>query len=195
MSSGANPGSERRTLRRMRSGLTGMVIFACAALVGLLTYGLASTGIDDTIEQSLADGKRPVAYDAKLPDLHGGKPQSLADYRGKVVVLNFWASWCEPCRDEMPLLQKTHDKIESKGGLVLGVDAKDTSEAARAFMKEYELDFPSLRDRDGEFTGKYGATGYPETFVIDRTGRIAAARRYPITQAWLDENLDPVLAE
>jgi cytochrome c biogenesis protein CcmG/thiol:disulfide interchange protein DsbE len=179
----------------MRSGLTGVVIFACAALVGLLTYGLASNGIDDTIEQSLADGTRPVAHDAKLPDLHGGGARSLADYRGKVVVLNFWASWCEPCRDEMPLLQKTHDAIEAKGGLVLGVDAKDTSEAARAFMARYDLDFPSLRDRDGEFTGEYGATGYPETFVIDRTGKIAAVRRFPVTQAWLDEHLDPVLAE
>ena len=179
----------------MRSGLTGVVIFACAALVGLLTYGLATNGIDDTIEQSLADGVRPVAHDAKLPDLHDGPARSLADYRGKVVVLNFWASWCEPCRDEMPLLQRTHEKIQGRDALVLGIDSKDTSEKARAFMAEYELTFPSLRDRDGEFTGEYGATGYPETFIVDREGKIAAARRYPVTQEWLDEHLDPVLAE
>ena len=179
----------------MRSGVTGVVILACAALVGLLAYGLASNGVDDTIEQSLAGGTRPVAHSATLPDLHGGPARSLADYRGKVVVLNFWASWCRPCRDEMPLLQRTHDRIAARDGLVLGIDAKDTTEAARAFMAKLKLDFPSLRDRDGEFTGSYGATGYPETFIVDREGRIAAVRRYPVTQAWLDEHLDPVLAE
>jgi cytochrome c biogenesis protein CcmG/thiol:disulfide interchange protein DsbE len=179
----------------MRSGVTGVVIVACAALVGLLAYGLASNGVDDTIEQALSEGERPVAHDATLPDLHGGPSRSLADYRGKVVVLNFWASWCRPCRDEMPLLQKTHDRIASQGGVVLGVDAKDTTESARRFMTDRDLDFPSLRDRDGEFTGEYGATGYPETFVIDREGRIAAVRRFPVTQAWLDEHLDPVLSE
>ena len=110
-----------------------------------------------------------------------------------MVVLNVWASWCPPCVSEMPLLQRTHEKIAPQGGLVLGIDTQDAQEDALKFLREKEIDFPSLRDRDREYGRELGVTGYPETFLIDREGRIAALAAARSTQAWLDEHLEQVL--
>jgi cytochrome c biogenesis protein CcmG, thiol:disulfide interchange protein DsbE len=112
-----------------------------------------------------------------------------------VVVLNVWASWCPPCVSEMPLLQRTHDRIAPKGGMVLGIDTQDASEDALRFLREKRISFPSLRDRDREYGRSLGVSGYPETFLIDREGRIAAMRRGPVDRAWLDEHLAPLLRE
>jgi cytochrome c biogenesis protein CcmG/thiol:disulfide interchange protein DsbE len=171
------------------------VSLAAAALVALLTYGVASTGPDTSIDERLADGERVEAPVRQLPVLGSGATSSLGDHAGKVVVLNVWASWCEPCTTEMPLLQRTHERIAPRGGLVLGVDVQDVTESALAFLREKKIDFPSLRDRDREYTRDLGVSGYPETFLIDREGRIAALRRGPVDQAWLDENLPPLLEE
>src|SRR3712207_2258313 len=111
------------------------------------------------------------------------------------VVLNVWASWCDPCVDELPLLQKTQQRISAQGGTLLGVNAKDFTDEALAMERRFGLTFPSLRDRDGTFVREYGSVAYPETFVIDRQGRIAAKRRGPVDQAWLDATLPPVLRE
>jgi cytochrome c biogenesis protein CcmG, thiol:disulfide interchange protein DsbE len=169
------------------------VVLAAAALVALLTYGVASTGPDTSIDERLADGERVEAPVQDLPKLGSDGTGSLADHRGKVVVLNVWASWCPPCVSEMPLLQRTHEKIEPDGGLVLGIDTQDAQEDALAFLREKEIEFPSLRDRDREYGRALGVSGYPETFLIDREGRIAALRRGPVTQEWLDEHLEPLL--
>jgi cytochrome c biogenesis protein CcmG, thiol:disulfide interchange protein DsbE len=171
------------------------VTLAAAALVALLTYGVASNGPDTSIDERLAAGERVEAPVRDLPRLGAGGTGSLAEHRGEVVVLNVWASWCPPCVSEMPLLQRTHEKIASRGGLVLGIDTQDAQEDALKFLREKEIDFPSLRDRDREYGRALGVSGYPETFLIDREGRIAAARRGPITQAWLDEHLAPLLEE
>jgi len=112
------------------------VTLAAAALVGLLAYGLVSKGSDTTLDDAVAKGKRPAAPVSALPWLRRGGSGSLADYRGKVVVLNVWASWCDPCREEVPLLQRTHEQIEAKGGLVLGLDTQDASGAAIEFLEE-----------------------------------------------------------
>jgi cytochrome c biogenesis protein CcmG/thiol:disulfide interchange protein DsbE len=170
------------------------VTVAAAALVGLLAYGVAAKHSDTTLDAAVAKGQRPQAPLSSLPRLGGGSG-SLADYKGKVVVLNVWASWCDPCREEVPLLQKTHENIQAKGGVVLGVDTQDASGDAMAFLKERKATFPSLRDRDRTYGRELGVTGYPETFLIDRSGRIAALRRFPVTQAWLDQHLPKLLAE
>jgi len=179
----------------MRMRVFWPVTVAAAALVGLLAYGLVSKGADTTLDEAVAKGGRPQAPVAALPRLQKQGQASLADYKGKVVVLNVWASWCEPCRDEVPLLQKTHDRIQSQGGLVLGLDTADASSKAIKFLDDMKASFPSLRDRDREFGRKLGVTGYPETFLIDRKGRIAALRRGPVDQAWLDANLPGLLKE
>jgi cytochrome c biogenesis protein CcmG/thiol:disulfide interchange protein DsbE len=171
------------------------VTIAAAALVGLLAYGIAAKGTNTTLDEAIAKGERPPAPLEQLPRLGAAGRASLADYRGKVVVLNVWASWCPPCRDEVPLLQRTQEKIAPRGGTVLGVDTQDQSSDALAFLKQHKATFPSLRDRDRSYGHELGVTGYPETFVIDRRGRVAAVRRFPVDQGWLDRQLPRLLAE
>jgi len=171
------------------------VTLAAALLVGLLAYGVFSKGEDTTLDDAVARGERPVAPVASLPALGADGNLSLADYKGKVVVVNVWASWCEPCREEMPLLQATHDKISSQGGMVLGVDTQDATPKALAFLKEVKATFPSVRDVDREYGFQFGDSATPETFIIDRKGRVAALQRFPVDQAWLDKHLPKLLAE
>ncbi|HEY6780640.1 MAG TPA: TlpA disulfide reductase family protein [Thermoleophilaceae bacterium] len=131
-----------------------------------------------------------------LPRLSGGpRKVDLASYRGKVVVLNYWASWCRPCREESPLLERWHQRISKQGGLVLGVNANDVDYKARAFIREYDLTYPQLRDKSSEFVGKLGIIGFPETFVIDRKGYIAAVQRGPVTDGFMQGAVERVLKE
>jgi cytochrome c biogenesis protein CcmG, thiol:disulfide interchange protein DsbE len=180
----------------MRARVYWPVTIAAAALVGLLAYGLTTTGSDTTLDDAMARGERvDPPTDGGLPKLGGAGSGSLADYKGKVVLVNVWASWCEPCRDELPLIEKAHKTLTERGGTVLGIDVKENSGAALKAVDEFGLTFPNLRDRDGSFVRKWGQTGYPENFVIDRQGRVAAVRRFPVTQKWLDETLPPLLDE
>jgi len=180
----------------MRARVYWPVTIAAALLVGLLAYGLMTTGTDTTLDDAMARGERvdPPTV-APLPRLGGEGTGSLADYKGKVVLVNAWASWCTPCRDELPLIQKAHTMMSKRGGTVLGIDIKENSGAALEAVEEFGLTFPNLRDRDGSFMRKWGQAGYPENFVIDRQGRVAAVRRLPVTQEWLDETLPPLLDE
>jgi cytochrome c biogenesis protein CcmG/thiol:disulfide interchange protein DsbE len=171
------------------------VTLAAALLVGLLAYGLVAKHANTTLDDALAKGQRPQAPSEPLPRLRGGGDTSLAAYRGKVVVLNMWASWCDPCRAEVPVLQKTNEAIAAKGGVVLGVDTQDVRADAVGFLDKLKATFPSVRDHDRSYGSKFGVTGYPETFLIDRRGRVAALRRYPVTQSWLDQQLPRLLAE
>jgi cytochrome c biogenesis protein CcmG, thiol:disulfide interchange protein DsbE len=181
----------------VRSWLSWGVVAVSAALVGLLAYGIAATGEDSSIEEALGAGDRieAPAADTALPVLGKDGEGTLADYRGKVVILNFWASWCPPCVDELPLLQRTQERIAGQDATVVGVNYKDLPEKAQRFVDRYSLTYPSLRDREGEVAEQYGARAFPETFVIDRDGRIAAVRRGPVTQEWLDRTLPELLGE
>jgi len=179
----------------MRVRASWAVILAAALLVGLLAYGVASRRADTSIDEAIAAGKRIDAPTARLPVLGHAGEASLADYKGKVVVLNFWASWCKPCTEELPLLERTHKAISGRNATVLGANYQDVSDSALQFVRRFKLSYPSLRDRDGEFADRYGSRAFPETFVIDRRGRIVAQRRGPVDQAWLDKTLPPLLGE
>ena len=132
----------RIPFRSVRMRVFWPVTVAAATLVGLLAYGVVSKGTDTTLDDAVAKGQRPEAPVAALPTLGADGDASLADYKGKVVVLNFWASWCEPCREEVPLLQKTHETIAAKGGVVLGVDTQDASGKATAFLQGLKAHVP-----------------------------------------------------
>lgn len=170
-----------------------VAIAVAAALVGLLAYGLVSERQDTSIDQAVVEGRRVEAPVAALPRLGEDGTASLADFRGKVVLLNFWASWCKPCVKELPLLERTHRSISDRDALVLGVNYKDITDDALAFARRYDLTFPNVRDPDGRFAEEYGSRAFPETFIIDRDGRVADRRRGPVDQAWIDEHLIPLL--
>jgi cytochrome c biogenesis protein CcmG/thiol:disulfide interchange protein DsbE len=182
-------------MRRVLAPVPIAVICALLALVGLLAYGLAANEPDRTAEEALERGAREPAPSLELPRLSGAGSESLEDYRGQVVVLNFWASWCEPCREESPMLDRWHRRIKRDGGTVLGVDTLDVTTDARDFIRKFGLSYPMLRDRDGDTRESFGIVGFPETFVIDRRGRIAAVRRGPVDEAFMRREVPPLLRE
>ncbi|HEV3377596.1 MAG TPA: TlpA disulfide reductase family protein [Thermoleophilaceae bacterium] len=175
-------------MRRLLAPVPVAVLGVVVALVALLAYGLASNEPGGEVAGEPAPA-------LELPRLSGDGVGSLEDYRGRVVVLNFWASWCEPCREESPLLQRWHERLEKRGATVLGVDALDEIGHARAFIEEYGLTYPMLRDGDGSTREPFGIVGFPETFVIDRDGRIAAIQRGPVTAEFMRERVAPLLRE
>jgi cytochrome c biogenesis protein CcmG, thiol:disulfide interchange protein DsbE len=182
-------------MTRLRSPISLAALAVTTALVALLAYGVFVNQPKRGIDAALAAGKRPAAPDVSLPLLGGARPVSLTAWRGKVVVLNYWASWCPPCRDESPLLERWQKRIQPRGGTVLGVDALDVTSDARAFMRRYGLTYPMLRDGDGHSQQRFGITGYPETFVIDRRGRIVALRRGTVDDAFMTHSVLPLLKE
>jgi cytochrome c biogenesis protein CcmG/thiol:disulfide interchange protein DsbE len=168
------------------------VVAAAVALVALLVYGLVAVGESTTIDDAVAHGERPAAPVRTLPKLGGGQG-SLADFKGKPVVVNFWASWCEPCKDEAPALVEAQKQLEQAGGTIVGVTVDDASSDSAKFIKDHKLDFPSLRDVDGKLGDDFGTSGVPETFVVDRDGKIVAVSRGQIDEDFLSDNLPKVL--
>ena len=102
-----------------------------------------------------------------------GKSIHLSDLRGKIVVLNFWATWCPPCVEETPSLNNLQARIEPMGGMVLGVSVDEDREAYEHFLQDNHVTYPTYRDPSKKIAAEYGSSMYPETYVIDRQGRIA----------------------
>ena len=180
-------------MRKALSPVPVAVVCVLLGLVALLAYGLASNDPDRGVDEALQRGEREQAPELELPKLGSDGTGALADYRGQVVVLNFWASWCKPCKDESPLLERWHRRMADRGGTVLGVDMLDVTGDAQAFISEYGLTYPMLKDKDGDGLERFGVVQYPETFVIDRQGRIAALRRGPVDEAFMRQSVEPLL--
>lgn len=155
-----------------------------AGLIALLVFGLTTTGNDTSIDNAVAHGRFPRAPQRSLPLLQGAGQRTLADYRGRIVVLNFWASWCVPCRAEAPLLENAQRQLGA-AGTVLGVTYRDTTPDSLAFMRQYGITYPSVRDVDGKLADSYGTKALPETFVIDRNSHIVDVSRGEVSQAFL----------
>ena len=172
-----------------RNAVPLVAVLAAAALIGLLVYGVAQRGENRTLDDAVSQGQRPAAPDRSLPVLGGDGQRSLASFRGKPVVLNFWASWCSPCRMEAPLLERAQKRLAARGGTVLGVTYRDASPDSQDFVQRLKVTYPSVRDVDGQLAKAYGTRQLPETFVIDGRGRVAAIQRGPVNRQFLDEAL------
>ncbi|MGH2839745.1 MAG: TlpA family protein disulfide reductase [Solirubrobacteraceae bacterium] len=167
---------------------------AAVALIGLLAYGLSSREDDRSLDDAVARDERPVAPSSTLPVLGETSTRSLADLRGQIVVLNFWASWCDPCETEAGDLVATQNRLRRENaGTVLGVTRDDSTPDSLKKVSDWKMNYPSLRDVDNVLARKYGSKNVPETFVIDRQGRVVAISRGQIDREFLDEAVETAL--
>ncbi|MEK7701786.1 MAG: TlpA disulfide reductase family protein [candidate division NC10 bacterium] len=125
-----------------------------------------------------------------------GAPLALEAQRGKIVVVNFWASWCYPaCYEEAPVLERNWRAYRDRGVVVIGVNIQDKVEAAQKFIRDFNLTFPNVRDTTGKVSVEYGVYGVPETFFIDRRGRIRGKHVGAVTDAVFRTQVDRLLGE
>ncbi|MCL6647763.1 MAG: TlpA family protein disulfide reductase [Chloroflexi bacterium] len=164
----------------------GFVVVVALALLALLGYGLLVAGKPSGAVPVELRPARPFT----LSRLDGGELR-LADLRGKVVLLNFWASWCGPCLDEAPVLERAARQYAERGVVVVGVNIWDSESDARAFLERFGISYPNGRDARGTIAIDYGVSGVPETYFIDRDGRLVRKWIGPLNErqltAWLDE--------
>lgn len=165
------------------------VFLAVLAVVGLLAYGLIKKG------GSVVEVGDPIPNaDAALPRLDGHGTGSVADYRGRWVLVNVWASWCPPCRAESPALQRFYKAHHGPDFTILGLDTNDLSTDALAFNERYGITYPQLRDGEGSYAADdLGTTGVPESFLVSPQGKLVLHSLGPVSGNYLDANVVPFL--
>lgn len=159
--------SEQPAARRRSPVVLLLVLGIAFALLGLLAFGWLQRQAPP-LEVGLAPQFEIKTFD--------GQTLRLADLKGKPVVLNFWASWCIPCRDEAPALQALWEKYRDQGLVVIGVDYVDTDPEAKKFMQEFGVTYPTGADVGTIISSKYKITGVPETYFITREGKLLAGK-------------------
>jgi cytochrome c biogenesis protein CcmG/thiol:disulfide interchange protein DsbE len=165
------------------------VFIAVLAVIGLLAYGLLKKSSD-----SLAIGDPVPDATTELPRLDGHGATSLADYRGRWVLVNVWASWCVPCRTESPALQRFYEVHGGRDFTILGIDSNDLTGDAVAFERRYGLTYPQVRDGSGDYSqGQLGTTGVPESFLVSPQGKLVLHSLGPVSDDYLRSNVVPYL--
>ena len=157
----------------LKSGI-GLVLFAYAAFLFA----------DKTVFPPVANPF--TAYNFNIQDIDGTQYR-LSDYRGKVVVLNFWATWCPPCREEMPSMNRAHKKLANDNVVILAINVGEDEDTIFEFTGNYPVDFPLLMDRDGAVIKRYPVMGLPTTYIISPTGMVT--HRTVGGRAWDDDVL------
>jgi DsbE subfamily thiol:disulfide oxidoreductase len=170
-------------------------VVATLAVTELRTRGTSSVGGFTVANyRARAEVENTHAPDFELASLDDGTPIALASFRGVVVVLNFWASWCAPCRLEAPGLRRVSERYRDRGVRFLGVDYRDDDAAGRAFVDEFRLRYPSVTDPSGSLAYDYELIGFPTTFIIDPAGTIRYRFVGYLDEDVLEEALNDVLA-
>jgi cytochrome c biogenesis protein CcmG/thiol:disulfide interchange protein DsbE len=182
-----------------------LALSAVVLVVALLAYGLTTTAAETGIDQSLSEGEAPPAPSFELPVLEAGAiPRAvgrglqpdladgelgLAELEGTPFVLNFWASWCDPCREEVPILEAGWRRHGRRGVLYLGLNMQDATGDARGFLEEFGISYPTIREQGNEVARSYGATGLPETYFVSARGRVVSHVIGVVTPEQLDDGV------
>lgn len=161
-------------------------IIAVAGIAALAWGRVSPQASAGPLPPAPAIGHPAPDFTLSTPD---GKARTLADLRGKPVILNFWASWCGPCRAEMPELQRVHDRLAEAGVVVLGINQAESPEVIARYQRELAVDFPTVQDSRLGVSRQYLVNSLPTTFFIDREGVIRTIVIGPMTDAVLAQNL------
>lgn len=195
--------------RPARAILRGAGLLAAASFVALLIYGVLAQAPNRTIDDALLSGRTAQAPGFDLRVLERGVPRGLAgrwdaaardgrvtlrELRGTPVVLNFWASWCVPCQEEAPVLERGWRRARERGVLYLGLNMQDAQEDALDFLRRLQLDFPNVRDPSNDTARAWGVTGIPESFFIGRDGTVVGHVIGTVTDQQLEEGVAAALA-
>lgn len=183
---GDQPSPEKETVRK---NSTGGVVLTFAVLLALL--GLLGWGLNKAQKGPIENGPAP---DFSLQGFDG-RTATLSELRGQVVVVNFWASWCEPCREEAAYLEQTWRKYKDQGVVFLGVDYVDTEKAALAYIDEFDITYINGPDLKMRISDAYNIQGVPETFFIAKNGEVRGVHIGPLYPPDLDEKIEELLAE
>jgi len=174
-----------------------------AAALGLVAFLLVLLGLrvlaDDhaaALAANVQAGKAPPAPQFTLPRLDGRGSVNLAAFRGKVVLLNFWASWCVPCKKEAGVMERAWQRWRGKGVVFLGVDAQDFESDASRFLHAHDITYPNVHDGAGGISARYGVSGFPETWFVDRRGKLVVDHvSGPVGAARIDRDLRRALRQ
>ena len=196
-----------------RSGLGSLfrafVVLVLVGFIALLVYGVVAQAPDTTIDDALARSKAVAAPSFELASLQRGQPGGLGsrwdraaaddrvdlgELRGTPLVVNFWASWCDPCRTEAAVLERGWKGARERGVLFVGLNMQDVSQDAHDFLRELELSFPNVRDPTNDTARAYGATGIPETFFISAQGKIVGHVIGTVSEVQLDQGVAAALS-
>lgn len=182
------PESGPRPRRRRRWAALVAVVALTAGMAVVLSTGF---GRDPAVVRSALIGQPAPPLAGQTLD--GGR-LDLRDYRGKVVLVNFWASWCEACKEEHPVLVAAQRRLNDLGLQVIGVDMNDTRTDAKRFLKQMGgANYPSVFDPQAKIAAAWGVFGIPETYVVDRDGTIVAKKVGVITPQWINTKVVPLL--
>ncbi len=195
-----DPISQRKnlpTLRFLRSGvilgtlILSWILSSCIKAPPL-TFPLSPPALNPPTPNVVTPAAAPTAPDFTLTTLEG-ETVHLSDYRGQIVLLNFWASWCPPCNEELPALNAYYAAHKDQGLVLLGVDVDETADVVRDFVQQKGITYPILLDPQGKASADYSVTGMPTTFIIDREGRLIGYWPGELTEAMLEKGLTPLL--
>jgi cytochrome c biogenesis protein CcmG/thiol:disulfide interchange protein DsbE len=180
-----------------RLAVPAVITAVAAAVLAMLAFGISNSGPNNSIAYSVASKDYKIApdYRTALPVLQGASGnRSLASYRGRVVLLNFFASWCEPCQGEAPVLAQAQKLLAAHGGTVVGVTFQNSPSDALGYLQSYHLTYPVLTDVSGSLASAFGGlTGVPDTYLLNRQGKIVALNTYQITSSWVKNTLPQLL--